>query len=170
MFNDEYLDRVYSGYARDNCLHLGNCKYLSGTLARFINDVILSSGRAETINYINNIDYSIITKIDGNNKSDRIEVFDYSKIHSYFQIKFPEKNTCIRCFVSPLEDNNIFFGYYSNFKPVKDYMFNKNVVVEQEAFTNIDTFNNPIFIMRMIDFLLGEEITNQDLTKKSILH
>lgn len=170
MFNDEYLSNVYSRFERDEFMHLGNCKYFSGFMAKFINDIILSSGKKYSITDIHRVDYSIITKVNGDNASNRIEVIDYAKVSSYFQIVFLENNTCVRCFISPMGDNNVFFGYYSNYKPVKDHKFNKNVIVEEEGFTSIDTFNTPVFIIRMVDFLLRQKISNPTKTPQSILH
>ena len=172
MINENYLENMYSEFSQNDSLHLANAKYMSSRLAKSFNDMILSTRGVTNLIDSQSVDYCIVKKSNGNNESNKIEVIDYSKIASYFQITIPENKTCIRLFNSPLGDNRMFYGYYVGYEPKndRDNKFGKNTIAAEEGFVDINSLNFTSPILRMVNFLFNNEIDNFTNSHKTIFH
>lgn len=140
----------------------------AGKMARHINDLILSSGNPDKHHAASKMEYMLIENVNGDNQSNRSSFFDYKKIPVYFQIVFPENKTCVRFFISPHYDGNVFYGYYENYDAVKDNKFKPSTIAFEEAFTQVSAFNNSVVLIRIIDFLLYKTI-NHTVDESSIV-
>lgn len=172
MINEKYLENMYSEFSQNDSLHLWNAKYMSSRIAKSLNDMILSTRGTTNLLDSQSIVYCIVIKKNGNNESNKIEVIDYSKVSSYFQITIPENKTCIRLFNSPLGDNKAFYGYYAGYEPKsdRDNKFGKNTEAAEEGFVDTETFNFSSQILRMVNFLFNTEIDNFANSHKTIFH
>lgn len=168
MSIQEYLEDAYVKFEKDESMHLSNCKWFSQSLARYLNDLILSSGNLNKHHVIDSMRYKIVNKVNGENQSNKLSYFDYSKIPSYFQIVFPDNKTCARFFVSPHVDGNVFYGFYEDYDSEKDNKLSQSTIAVEEAYMSLESFNNSAIIIRIIDFLLYKKI-NQSQKQSSIV-
>jgi hypothetical protein len=148
----EYLKDIYKIFTNEHLFTTLDMKILALGLTKEIIDMEASmNGTSVTVN---NKVFNLIKPVN----ESRIGAIDFNQVNNYYQIHNKENNKFIRMFLSPMDDKNIFLGYYEdNSKPTAKKP-KPEAVLEVVASTNI--IANSTFISNMISFLNGNEISN----------
>lgn len=168
----DYFEKVYSTFEKSQYNHHNDFAFsnFSIDLASTLSQMIKSVRSKTQLEDISALDFKFVIKKNGENKSNKQQVVDYSKINHYFQAYNPSMKTCVRIALSPLNDSNAIIGLYSSFEPVDGNKFSKGTYVESESIFNRKLLDTSTIIYVIVMFLLTGEAQSFHNNENILLH